>query len=308
MIDSGKETSDISSESINDLEKDAVVALSTIFKQTNKQTKQTISRRPKTLEAFKRKQKRQGNVILLNTQESREIKLPPSLKNSFEITNFEEYPALDPRKLTMPNGYNFLAWVMSHFVYRSEFQDENTSDILKNHTTPAKMVTQAYWMYRVYTMCSKTVTFSEQDEQKLLSCYAIYNKVDEDCLNTMFSSIGPFPECKENYEIYNKEDFFKIIVYPIYSFLTKHSLVVNAVKLLLKANKDVCFTSNSFPTMKEMREKYMWVLQASTRVCRNNFVTDHNSVSKAIGSFYNINTLFLFLFVSVVLEINKEWI
>lgn len=308
MTECRKENPNISSELMDDLEKNAIVTLSTTFKQKNKKTKQVITRRPKTLEAFKRKEKRWGNVILLNTQESKQTKIPRSLKNSFEINNFEEYVALDPRKLMLPNGYNLFAWVMSHFVYRSEFQDEDTPDVLKGHTTPANMQTENYWLYRTRTMCSEPTVFSKKDEQKLLSTYAIYNKADEEYLNTAFPDSGPFPECKEDYEIYKKKDFFKIIVYPIYFSLTKHSLVISAVRLLLKSNKDVCFTSNSFPSMEEMKKRYTWVLQASPRAQRHYFTTDRNSIAKAIGSFYDIDALFLFLFIAVVLEVNKEWI
>lgn len=308
MTECRKEKPNISSKSMNDLEEDAVTALSTIFKQKSKETKKPITRKPKTLEAFKRKQKRWGRVVLRNTQESKGSKLSSSFKNSFEINDFEEYPALNPRKLVLPNDYNLFAWMLSHFVYRSEFQGEDTPDILKNHTTPTNMTAQNYWIYRNHTMCSKTVTFSDDDEIKLLSAYAVYNKADEEYLNTAFPKIAPFPECKESCEIYSTDRFLKIIVYPIYSFLIKSSLIISAARLLLKSHKDVCFTSNSFPTMKEIREKYVCFLPSSAIAQRNYFIANHISISKAIKYFCDIDALFLLLFAAIVLEVNKEWI
>lgn len=286
------------------LEEDVIAILSTKFNDK----KRKIIKRPRTLDSYKRKQKKRGDVILLNSQESKKTKFRPLDENFFEINEFALFSTLNPRKLNITESHNFFAWIMSHFVYRSEFQDKDTPELLKEHTTATKMVTSSYWIYRIHTMYSKEVSFNKKDEQSLLSGYAIYNKADESYLNTTFPEAAPFPTCRENYEIYNKEDFFKSVVYPMYFLLTKDLPFVETLRTKLNTKKDVYLASNFFPTIQEMKRSYFLVLHSSVKLQKNQFVVDHTSISKAIRCFFDIDLLFLFLFTSVVLEINKEWI
>lgn len=293
------------SNSVNDLEREAIQVLSSKFRIVRKKKK--ITGNPSNLETFNRRQKRWGKIILANTFELGKVELLPSLKNIFIVNSFGSSLNMSPSVLWLPNGCNLYAWIMAHLVFRSEFQDHDTPAVLKNHTSSTSITTSAYWSYRVYTLSRKGVVFAKKDEEKLMSSYAIYTKADETYLNSAFPEAAPFPSCHENFEMYTRVDFFKDIVYPIYSAMIKRSASILIFRKKLKSQQNIYITQEFFPTVKKLKETYPLLFHASPKSEEKFLIVNASSIAKANHYLHDVDALFVFFFAAVILEINKDW-
>jgi hypothetical protein len=309
MLCSKRQREDIStSKTISDLEEEVIFLLSEKLKKDQSPTKKQRSY-TRTYVVKRKRRRRWGNIMILNPGDftNDQFFLGKEQFLSFDTTKTFSL-GLNPKEITLPNGINFSRWFIAHMVSTSKFKDENTSELLRNHVSPtSSLVTQNYWRYRLEMLNPEsTYSLTPQEEENLLSSYAIYTSGDEAILNAMFPTQAPFPSCSD-FQMFDRVKFIKRVIYPMYKGSIQKVGWIEIFRKNLRARTDVFITSDGFPFLKILKDKYPVLYYAHRDLFTGFFIVDETSVKRALQSLQSIESICVVILAAIILMVDKEW-
>jgi hypothetical protein len=105
------------------------------------------------------------------------------------------------------------------------------------------------------TNTKEAPTLSSEEEENLMSSYAIYTHEDETHLNAAFPEFYPFPQCQD-FEIFDRVKFITRVVYPIYKTLVRSRKLIFGIRKTLRTGIRVCMVNDMLPSLKILKERY----------------------------------------------------
>jgi hypothetical protein len=297
--------SEISSGSMETLESEAILLLSKKLNKDDFVSKRSCSRKR---DDVIRKRRRWGNIMILNTEDFFNDRDLLNLKSCLPLdVSDPSYMSLNPKAIILPNGINFARWSIAHMVFKPGFQNENTSELLRDHVSCTSVITENYWRFRFEMMNPKsTLSLSPYEEESLLSSYAIYTQGDERFLRHAFPSRKSFPSCPK-YEMFDRVKFIKQIIYPVYKSLIETTGWLERFRSRLRAGQDIYLMNDAFPSLKILKEKQTVLYHAHCDIDSGFFTINQSSANRALQSFQSIESICNVILAAIILMVDKEW-